>query len=59
MPCIFNLDGSGMGHIDSSNDADDILAGAKIDLPLWLANSLYRLDLLDLLQSCHLRQVEF
>ena len=45
MPCIFNLDGSGMGHIDSSNDADDILAGAKIDLPLWLANSLYRLDL--------------
>ena len=42
MPCIFNLDGNGMGHIDSSNDSEDIPAGSKVDLSLWLANSLYR-----------------
>ena len=42
MPCIFNWEGCGMGHIDSSNDSDDIPAGSKVDLPLWLANSLHR-----------------
>ena len=42
VPCTFNLEGSGMGHIDSSNDAEDIPAGSKVDLPLWLGNSLYR-----------------
>ncbi|KAL1411504.1 DNA replication protein [Vanrija albida] len=39
LACTFSQDVPGMGHIDGSSEAD-LRAGAKAELPMWLASSL-------------------
>ena len=40
IPCIFNIDASNLGYLDSTNNLPDLPAHSKVELPLWLASTL-------------------
>ena len=40
LPCLFNVDANNMGVLDPSIRSPHLLAGSKVDMPLWLAQVL-------------------
>jgi len=40
IPCVFQVDGAGLGFLDSSNDNPNLPAGSRVELPLWMAKTL-------------------
>lgn len=48
IPSIFLLDGSGLGHLDTTNDLNDLPSNSKIDLPLWLTTILVEKNMIEI-----------
>ena len=48
MPSIFLIDGSGLGHLDSTNDLIDLPANTKIELPFWLVQTLLEKNMIEI-----------
>lgn len=42
IPCVFNLDAEGLGSLDASVESEDLPSGSRVELPLWLAESLFK-----------------
>jgi GINS complex subunit 3 len=40
VPCVFKLEVPALGFLDPSNDQSHLPAGARVELPLWMAHSL-------------------
>lgn len=40
VPCVFQLDASGLGSLDPTNHSPDLPAHSKVELPLWLTQVL-------------------
>lgn len=48
IPCIFTIDASGLGYLDSTNNFTDLPAHSKVELPLWLATTLTEKNMVDI-----------
>lgn len=42
IPCVFRLEVPGLGFLDPSNDETYLPAGARVELPLWMAQTLHK-----------------
>eukprot|EP01031_Cornospumella_fuschlensis_P029507 gene29507-35615_t len=42
VPCVFKLEIPGLGFLDPNNDHSTLPAGARVELPLWMAQVLFR-----------------
>eukprot|EP01039_Chlorochromonas_danica_P003972 gene3973-4346_t len=40
IPCVFRLEVPGLGFLDPNNDSSTLPAGARVELPLWMARTL-------------------
>lgn len=48
IPATFLLEGPGLGHLDASIDSTDLPENSRIELPLWLALSFGRKNMVNL-----------
>lgn len=46
--CIFLIDGSGLGYLDTTNNFYDLPLNSKIDLPLWLSQILTEKNMIEI-----------
>ena len=44
VPCVFNQDAEGLGHLDTTSEDQTLPQGSKVELPLWLAKDLAQLN---------------
>lgn len=48
VPCIFKSEADGLGFLDRSGEFDDLNAGTKVELPLWMAQVLSKKSMVSL-----------
>lgn len=48
IPCVFAIDGHGLGFLDERAGARDIEAGAKVELPFWMCQALATREMVDI-----------
>lgn len=48
IPCKFLVDAKDLGHLDATNEDEDLPDGARVELPLWLAKSFSKNKMVEL-----------
>jgi GINS complex subunit 3 len=48
IPCVFSIDATGLGNLDSTNELPDLPAHSKVELPLWLAQMLSEKNMIEI-----------